>query len=128
MDFDEKIVHHLGIQVQDPYDREKWKNELVSLLNFFILQSCYYKRSWFKIGLVERWITLIIQLRVPCVGDLVACMGGLVTCMGDLVTCVGDLVTCVGDLVTCVGDLVTCVGDLVTCVGDLFAQYLVCWT
>ena len=27
VDFEEKIVYHLGIRVQDPYERDQWKKE-----------------------------------------------------------------------------------------------------
>lgn len=29
VDFDEKIVYHLGTHVQDPYERDKWQMEYV---------------------------------------------------------------------------------------------------
>ena len=29
IDFDEKIVYHLGVQVQDPYERDQWVKEYV---------------------------------------------------------------------------------------------------
>ena len=30
VDFDEKIVYHLGTHAQDPYERDKWQLEYVS--------------------------------------------------------------------------------------------------